>query len=511
MSNNNIKKRTVINAVALYGKIIINVFVAFFTTKIVLEFLGKVDFGLYSLIGGVVAMLSFLNGALLQSTQRYLSVAIGKEDKKGTQQIFNSGFGLHILMSIILVLLFLGAKPFLFNGFLKIPPDRINAAINTYYLVIATTSITFFTIPYNAAINAREEMWFFAITDVLMSLMKLGSAILIMFINDNSGDLLVIYTGGIMLSTLIVLVIKAVWSNKRYFECQLVGSMLWNWKQMKDQLGFTGWNTLVTIAVLFRNQGIAVVLNVFFGPVINAAYGLANQINSLVANFSTTLSTVFAPQIIQSYGSENRERMLRLTIFSSKITLLMSTLLGFPFLLESRTVLVLWLNEVPEYASILCKLVIILFIISQFYPGLVRALYAEGNIKLYQITVSVLLIIPVLIGYGLFELYDFEPQVILYLMIVGQIIALISTIQFAKVKVGLDAKHFYVSSVLKPIIIFVGTFAFVYVLKSFIDSGIMRILFVILCTSILLALQFYLLVFTKEEREQFESIYKKIW
>lgn len=500
-------KKAVINTLALYGKIVINIFVAIFTTRIVLNFLGEVDFGIYSLIAGVVAMLSFLNGALLQATQRFLSIEIGKGKNGNPRQIFNAGVGIHLIMAFALIALLLGAKPFLFGGFLNIPPERVGAAINTYYLVIVTTVITFFTIPFNAAINAREEMWFFAFTDVLMSLMKLGAAIVIMYINDTSGQLLVIYTAGITASTLIVLVIKAVWSTKRYKECRIALPLLWNRKQIKAQLGFTGWNTLVTIAVLFRNQGVAIILNVFFGPILNAAYGIANQINGVVSNFATSISTVFAPQIIQSYSSDNKERMLRLAIFSSKVTLLLSALLGFPFLLESNVILKLWLGHVPEHAPSLCKLIIISFIIQQFYPGLLRCLYAEGDIKRYQIIISTVLILPIAAGYILFSFLNIQPEAVLYLLIAAQFFSLIVTVKFAKTKVGLNPQKFYVASVFKPTFSFVVIYFIFNAGKNLVPNDIVRLLLVTFASSLLLVLQFYFFILNANERTQIRNMF----
>ncbi len=503
-------KKIVINIAALYGKIIVNTLVAFITTRITLQILGDVDFGLFSLIGGVVAMLSFLNGALLLSTQRFLSIAIGKGNDQEIQQIFNSGVMLHLLMALTLIILFLSIQPLLFNGFLNIPEDRIDIVIKTYHIIIITTMITFFTIPYNAVINAREEMWFFAITDILMSTMKLGAAIIIMFIDD-SDNLLVIYTGGIMLSALTILIIKMIWCKNRYPECHISKALLWNKRQIKMQLSFTGWNSFVTFAVICRDQGISIVMNIFFGPLINAAYGIVNQINALVSNFSTSLSTVFTPQIMQSYGAGDQEKMLKIAIFSSKITLLLSAIMGFPFLLESQTILNIWLNKAPEYTSIFCKLTIVLFIILQTYPGLLRALYAQGDIKWYQILVSSALILPVIIGYFLFKTGNYPVETILYLMIIGQTFTLLITVYFGKIKIGLNALNFCISSIFKPTLIFIGTYALLSTINELINSSIVRLIIVCLCSTLLLTLQFYLFVLSKEEKKQIKPIFNKIF
>lgn len=508
--SNHIKK-ALINTSALYGKIIINAGVALVTTRIALKYLGEIDFGLFSLIGGVVMMLSFLNGSLMQSTQRFLSISIGKGDNgEETKQVFNASIMLHILLSVVLLIIFLGAKPFLFDGFLNIPADRIDVAVKTYQVVVLTTAITFITIPYNAAINAREDMWFFAISDVVMSIMKFGAAIVLMFLPDQNGSLLVIYTALIMLSSVVSFGMKLIWCRKRYSECRVTKKYLWNKKCIKAQLGFTGWNSITSLATIGRNQGIAIVMNVFFGPAINAAYGIANQINSLVSTFASSLSTVFAPQIIQSYGANDNQRMLRLAVFTTKITLILSMVMCLPLIIEAHTILKIWLGEVPQYSSIFCKLIIIIFIVMQFYSGLVRCLYAQGDIKWYQISISIALILPVVVGYYLYKMYTFEPQFILYLMLVGQIATLCLTLYSAKKKVGLNIWKFLLSSVLKPALIFGVVYIIVKSTSTYIVSDILRLVFACFTSVILLTGILYRFLFDSSERTQLINMFKML-
>lgn len=504
-------KKALINTSALYGKIIINAGVALITTRIALKYLGDIDFGLFSLIGGVVMMLSFLNGSLMQSTQRFLSLSIGNGGNiVETQRVFNSSITLHVLMSVVLVVLFFAAQSFLFGGFLKIPPDRIDVAVQTYQIVVFTTVVTFMTTPYNAAINAREDMWFFAIADVVMSIMKLGAAITLIFMSDHNGFLLVIYTGLIMLSAVVTLVMKMVWCRKRYAECRIAKRHLWYKDQIKAQLGFTGWSSIVFFSLICRNQGVAIVLNVFFGPLINTAYGVANQVNSLVITFATSLSSVFAPQIIQSYGARDNIRMLRLAIFSSKIVLLLSMLIGLPIIIESDTILGLWLGEVPQYTAIFSNLVVITFIITQFYPGLTRCVYAQGDIKWYQILTSVALVLDVIVGYVLLKLYDFQPQVILYAMITGQIATMFLTVYFAKIKVGLDARKFLVSSVLKPALLFWVGYFLLKNLVNYIQCDLLRLSVVVVASAVLLVVVFYIFIFDSSDQQCFKNLFSKI-
>ena len=496
-----------INTISLFAKIIINAFVAILTVRIVLSALGEVDFGIFSLIAGVLIMLSFLNGALLTSTQRFLSMAIGAKDNYSLKLIFNTSFILHLIFSTGVFIIFKILQPVLFNGFLTIPEESLEVAISAYNIIAITMSVTFITAPFNAVINSHEDMWFYALVDILMSFMKLGAALVIAFYT-NSSNLLYVYTLLILGATIVCFIIKYVWSRMHYPETKIESELLFNKQQFKIQLGFTGWNTLVSFAVVSRSQGVAVILNVFFGPIINAAYGVANQLNALTTTFATTLSTVFAPQIIQSKGAGDNDRMLRLSIFSSKLSFYLSSIVGIPILLESKTILKLWLKEFPEYAVDFCNISIFIFIVMQMYPGLVRSLYAYGKIKWYQITVSLILITPIPLGYIRFNYFSDSPESIMYLMLIAQILTLFVTIYFSHIYIRLNLKSFLINNVFKLAVIFAIVYFSLFYTKNNFDGEIIRLILVSIISFTFFSILFYTVVLSKNEKKLFNSILK---
>ena len=474
-------KSIVINTAALYVKIIIAGVVTLLSTRVALKLLGVDDFGLYNLIAGIIAMLSFLNGALLVSTQRFLSVAMGKGASiNELTKIFNSSLFIHICLSLLLVATLLILKPIMFSCILNINPDSIHIAKKVYDIMVISSFITILTVPYNAAINAHEEMWMFALIESLVALMKLAAAYALYITPYN---LLITYTVLMMLAIVIGGIFKYAWCRYRYQETRIFINKMYNRELISQQIGFVGWNTLGSIAVLGRNQGIAVVLNMFFGTLLNAAYGVANQLNVLVSTFAATITTVFSPVIMKYKGQGDKEQMLYVASLSSKISFLLSSIMALPILLELDNILNIWLTEVP-YTLQITRGTIITFVIMQIYPGITRAIYAEGVIKWYQIVISVTILMIIPIGYFSFKL-GASPVCIIYCMVIAQIFVLVETLYFAYKLIGLDWRHFFIE-VLKSILVFVIVYILMSYLKRYLCVGIYPEIFIVTITSILL-------------------------
>ena len=475
-------KSIVINTAALYVKIIIAGVVTLLSTRVALKLLGVDDFGLYNLIAGIIAMLSFLNGALLVSTQRFLSVAMGKGASiNELTRIFNSSLFIHICLSLLLVATLLILKPIMFSCILNIRPDSIHIAKKVYDIMIISSFVTILTVPYNAAINAHEEMWMFALIESLVALMKLAAAYALYITPYN---LLITYTVLMMFAIVIGGIFKYAWCRYRYQETRIFINKMYNRELISQQIGFVGWNTLGSIAVLGRNQGIAVVLNMFFGTLLNAAYGVANQLNVLVSTFAATITTVFSPIIMKYKGQGDKEQMLYVASLSSKISFLLSSIMALPILLELDNILNIWLTEVPDYTLQITRGTIITFVIMQIYPGITRAIYAEGVIKWYQIVISVTILMIIPIGYFSFKL-GASPVCIIYCMVIAQILVLVETLYFAYKLIGLDWRHFFIE-VLKSILVFVIVYILMSYLKRYLCVGIYPEIFIVTITSILL-------------------------
>ncbi|WP_177765360.1 MATE family efflux transporter [Flavobacterium sp. I3-2] len=500
--------RVLVNTIALYFRIIINSIVVLFSTRIALEELGVDSFGLYNLVAGVITLLSFFSGALTVSTQRFLSFAIGENDIKKLNKVFNLSLAVHFGLSFIVIILFKLLQPFLFDGFLNIQEKDIENAVTVYNVMIFSCAVTIFTIPFNAVINAREEMWFSSISDIISILLKLFAAIMLFYIIN---DKLIVYSYLMVFAIIIGSLINILWCKFRYNECKLnfklqEGDIL----LFKEMFSFAGWNTLGSLAVVCRNQGVAVVLNIFFGTFVNAAYGVANQLNSLVITFASTLTTVFTPMIVKSKGANDHDKMIFVSVFSSKVSFLLSSFIAIPVLLHTEFILNHWLKVIPGGTINFCKAIIITFLIMQLYPGITRAIYAAGKIKWYQISISILLILNVPIGYLLFSL-GFAPVAILYTMILVQFLTLLTTIYFAKKIINLNVKEFLINSVLKAFILFLGVYSLGEILQKTLQIN--KYLNFI-TTSVFLAIIyisiFYIFIFNDKEKALLVNLFTSL-
>lgn len=498
-----------VNTMSLYGKMVITTIITLYLTRVVLLYLGENDFGIYSLIGGIIALLSFVNSALMVSTQRYLSVAIGKKNHEESRIIFSLSILIHIGLAIVLIAIFELLTPFLFGGFLNIAPVRIWAAKIVYQLMIVSTIFTIIGVPFNAIINAKEDLWFFSIVETICTVLKLG--VLIIF-HLSKSDALINYTMWMVVVTIVNFVIKFLWCNYRYQECKnfRVG-LKGRGKVMRELLSFSGWNAFGTLAVVGRNQGVAIVLNIFWGTAINAVYGIANQVNSQLIYFSTMMTTSMTPQIMKSYGEGNYNRMLYLSEFTCKLAFFMSAVFAIPLLIEMPFVLKIWLKDVPEYTSVFCTLIVYMFLVMQLSPGLNRLIQACGKIRLYQILTSFVLLLPIPVGFVLGK-DGGSNQVILYAMIASQCIQLIVSIIMSHRLAGLDVWNFIVfilrAIITFAIVLFVGKSLYNYIYEVIGDW----MTFIIICstTMFVFATVYFLFVLNDSDRQRFFNLTKTL-
>ncbi len=493
----------------LYGKMIVTTIIALYLTRVVLHYLGANDFGIYSLIGGVISLLSFVNSALMVSSQRYLSVALGENNTIKIKAIISSSIMIHIAMSVLLVILFEICSLFLFDNFLNIAPERIHAAKVVYQLMIVSTVFTVLGVPYNAIINAKEDLWMYSIIESICSLLKLGIIIIFHF---SDSDALVLYTEWIMIVTILNFVFKYIWCKIKYSECNKTSlNITKNKKLISRMLGFTGWNAFGTLALIGRNQGAAVVFNIFWGTAINAVYGIANQVNSQLIYFSTMMTTSMAPQIMKSYGEGNLKRMLDLSVFTCKLAFFLSAIFAIPLLIEMDFILKVWLKNVPEYTPIFCTLIIYIFLIMQLTPGLNRAIQATGKIKWYQIITSIIMLLPIPVGILLGH-FGGSNQVILYAMIISQIFSTLFTIYIANHVMELDIKQF-----LLFIIKAIGSFIVIYIIGYYVRNAIIPVYnewgsFFIIVPLVMssFAAVYYLFVFDNRDREKVINVIRAL-
>lgn len=497
--------KVIINTGVLYLKMALTVGISLYTTRAILSALGTSDFGVYNLVAGVVALLAFLNAAMSTSTQRYLSVSQGMGNLSHQNSIFNNSLLIHLILGMILVIVFLGVGVFLFDGFLNIDPSRIRAAKGVYYFMILTVFFSVLSVPYVASINAHENLVYIAIVGIIEVLFKLLIAISLPFFE---GDRLIYYGGLMAFVSFSSLMLYYVYCRKKYAECKIAIRQNYNKKLLKELSAFAGWNLFGAACGVGRSQGIAVILNLFFGTLINAAYGIANQVASQMNFFSATLLRALNPQIMKSEGANDRNRMISLSMIASKYGFFLLGIFAIPFIFEVDSILDVWLEEIPIYAPVFCQLVLIGILLNQLTIGIQSSLQAVGNIKIYQILVGGLLLANLPIAYLILKLgYPVYTVLVSYIMIefIACIIRLLLAKRLAKLNITL-----YLKKVILPIIsatipiLIVG-----FVIVSFFDFYA-RWVFTCSILMCLYALSIVLIGLNKEEKSYIINIISKL-
>ncbi len=352
------------------------------------------------LVAGIVGMLSFLTNALSITTQRFLSFEQGADNKLRQELIFTNSLFIHISLGVLVFLILEVVGLFLFDGFLTINLDRISAAKTIYHIALTMVFVSILTSPFRACLISHENLVFISIIDVADGIWKVVIAIMI---SVADADRLILYSAlslGIYIFTLISFVMYSLY---KYKECKALQRSHLNKSIIRELAVFAGWSLYSSGCIIARNQGTAIVLNRFFGTIINASYGIAVQISGALNFISSSLLTAFNPPIAKSAGKGDYAKMIRLSQSASKFSLILICMFGIPLLSRLSDILEIWLGEVPDNATLLCSVIMVTGIIDQISSGLISANRALGKLKLYSLTVDTikLLCVP-LLAIGLF-------------------------------------------------------------------------------------------------------------
>ena len=464
--------RVIWNSIILYAKILICIVLSLWTVPILLRGLGHSDYGLYSLVAGVIAMLAFLKTAMSSSTQRYLSVARGEGDMQQMNALFNSAIMLHFLFGIAIVIILEALTPFLFGHFLNIDPERMIAGKVIYQTLLISMFLTIMTVPWDAELNAYENMPVFAIIEICDYLFRLALAFTIQYV---AWDKLIWYGIGMTFIPIFNLSIKFIYTHYTYKELYISRTLLWNPSLMRKMFKFISWNTFGALAIVGRNEGLAIILNLFFGTIMNAAFGIANQINNIMGYFSQTLRKSIHPQLMQSEGKGDRARMLRLVFTSSKFCVLVMAVIAIPLIVELPLVLKLWLKNVPEYSLEFTQWILLASLIYQMSAGLMAGILSVGKIKNYQIVISILMLLNLPIAYLLLKM-GFAPYWIIVGMVGCEVLSLIARLFFAKHLCGLSIGKFCRQVILPLLVIMLIDWGVLVGMTHVMETSLLRII-----------------------------------
>lgn len=374
--------RIIVNTLTQYARTILNILLSLYSARLVLEYLGTEDYGIYALVAGVVSMLSFLTNSLISSTQRFLSFNQGKGDLENMKAVFSNSLLLHILLGFFIALVLEALTSFLFTGFLNIPVGRENAAKFIYQLVVVMVYISFVSAPYRALLTSRENIIYISVIDVVDGILKVVFVLMLPILGM---DNLMAYGCIMILISSFNLLSFSIYAHIHYEECILPKLSYFSWEYVRKLFSFTGWVTYSALCITFRTQGLAIVLNKMLGTTINAAYGIGGQVSGMVSFVSTSLNNAIAPQLMASEGRGDRKHMWMLAKVESKFSFLLLAMVGIPTVFEMDSLLQLWLKNVPFHATLFARMFLIMQIIDMLTIGLALANKAIGNIGFYTI------------------------------------------------------------------------------------------------------------------------------
>lgn len=491
-SENN--KRIAKNTLLLYFRMLFLMVVSLYTSRVILNALGVEDFGIYNVVGGVVAMFSVISGSLSAAISRFITYELGKGDQIRLNKIFSASVTIQLLLSLIIVVLIETVGVWFLNAKMTIPEMRMTAANWVLQFSIITFVINLISVPYNAAIIAHERMSAFAYISILEAVGKLAIAFLIMW---SPIDKLIYYAILMCLVAVIVRFTYGHYCKKHFAECTYHFHL--DKDILKQMFGFAGWNFIGAAASVLRDQGGNIIMNLFCGPSVNAARGLAFQVNSAITGFVQNFMTALNPQITKSYASGNREYMMTLIFQGARFSFYMLLLLSLPVLLNTHYILVIWLKLIPEHAVVFVQLILIFAMHESLASPLITAMLATGNIKKYQIIAGGLNFLNLPTSYFFLKL-GAVPESVFIIAIFFSIAVQIARLALLKNMIKLDVFGYLKYVYINVIIVTISSAIVPFILNMYVTCNLISFIFSLLFTLIWTSFVIVFIGCRKEER-----------
>ncbi len=502
MTNTN-NKRIFKNTIFLYIRMGISMLVGLYTSRIVLEALGVDNYGIYNVVGSFIVAFTFLSGPLGTATQRFLTYEIGKGSEGKLNKVFNLSLYTYIILSIFFLGIIEVTGFWFLNSKIQIPSERFNAAYFAFHISILTLLFDLIKTPFEALIIAYEKMSFYAYISFADVILKLFNAILLLYI---SYDKLKVFSVNILIISIIILGITALYCKQSFNNIKIQSPQKnWDKSLFKELMGFSGWSLFGSAASMSANQGLNILLNVFFGVVINAAMGIATQVNAAVVQFVNNFQLAFRPQLVKYYAQGNLDALKRMIISTSKYSYLLLFAIVCPVCFNIQFLLKIWLKNPPEYAAEFCIMMLIYALLETLSAPMWMTVQATGKIKTYQLVISSVISLNIVLSY-IFLKKGFGPATVLAIKCCLDVVYLIVRLIFMKVKINLSLKEFLKRTILPIILVSILCFVGVYFVSEIAASDLTRL---IVTTSVFLIIYIGSVVFValnRTERLQIKTL-----
>lgn len=446
MVNTN-NKRIAKNTILLYARTLFVMAISLYTSRVVLSTLGVNDYGTYNVVGGAIAMFSVVSGSISNAISRFITFELGKENISKLHDVFITSINIQFIIGGFVLLLGETVGIWFLNTHLNIPGQRLYAANWVLQFSLISFIIGLLSVPYNACIIAHEKMSAFAYVSILEVTLKL---LFVYLLTISPWDKLITYALLLSLVDLLIRIVYGLYCKKHFEECRY--HLKWDTQLLKQMGGFSGWQFLTNTCWVINTQGINILMNMYFGVAVNAARGVANQVDSAIMRFVTSFTTALNPQITKNYAIGDKEALFSLVCNGAKYTFFLMFLFQFPAILEADTLLHLWLKDVPEHAVIFLRLTMVGTMLNMLGNTQLTACLATGNIKKYTIVVS-------LVGFTTFPLsllafiLGFPPESCYVVFIIIYTIVLYTRVHIMRELIGCPISLFLQKVILKIVIV----------------------------------------------------------
>lgn len=492
----NDNKLIVSNSLILFFRLFTISLLGLISTRLLLKNLGLSDFGVFNVVGGLVVLISIVNSIMLTTTNRFIAYEIGNGSISRINKVFNITLTIQIVSGIFILIIGIPLGEWYIKNHLNISLNEISNVLWVFRATIISSLFTYIGIPFSGLILAKENFIVLSTVEILVSICKLIAAFVISYF---SGYRLIIYAVIISFFTIFPTIFFALYCKKKYYNLVKI-QFNKNIFEYKEIYNFSIWVGYGALASISKIQGASIIINYFFGPILNAATGIANSVNGILVSFSGNIGKSISPQITKSYASNNLGRTEMLVILSSKFTFFFLLLSSFPVLLETDYILNIWLDEVPQYTAIFIKLMIIDALIGSLNSGVPDAVFASGKIKWYQIIINTLFLFSIPISFYLLK-YNANPLIIFNVFIFISIVAVFIRQFLLHYIVHFNIKtlilHSYIPCISVTLLL-IPSFFLKYLISNPLSNIIFSFLYLILCI--------YFVGMNKNEKKYFNTL-----
>jgi len=495
-------KRIAKNTLFLYIRMLLLLGISLYTSRLVLRILGFEDYGIYNIVGSVIVLFGFINSALTGATRRFLNFSLGKNNNDETKNTFSACFSIHVLIAVLIFILGETIGLWLLNTYLNIPEERLYAANWVYQFSIVSTCIGIIGVPFESTIVAYERMSIYAYISIMEGILKL---LIVFLLIDSPFDKLIYYASLILLIGLLINGIKWFYCIKTFSICQV--KLRFESKTFREILSFSGWSLFGQIAYIGSTTGLNMIINIFFGVILNAAMGIAQQVNTAIYNFVSNFQVAFNPQLIQSYSSGDMAAHRKLISRSSRLSYYLLFIIALPILANTDFILQIWLTDVPNKTAIFTQLIIIFSLIDAIGAPLWMSMQAIGRIKVYQIIISSINILNLPLAYLSLK-YQSSAEFIFYIKIALGIVMYIFRIYYILPKILYSITDYFKDVLFPSLSVSIISGLGVYIISLY-TIGVYKFFFTTIVSILLCGLSIYFLGINKEERNKISNILMK--